>query len=91
MHQLLYMLLITLYSCNQTVGYNRTVGCNRIVEAANHTKSTQLNPPVTELTTITIETTTYPEKKIGKISTFFALDTVPTGDVCPKCNFFRKL
>ena len=82
-HQLFYISLITLYSCN------RTVGCNRTVEAANHTKSTQLNPPITELIT-TIATTTYPEKK-REISKFFALDIVPTGDVCPTCNFFSEI
>ena len=59
------------------------------VEAANHTKSTQLNPPITELIT-TIATTTYPEKK-REISKFFALDIVPTGDVCPTCNFFSEI
>ena len=34
-------------------------------EAANHAKSTQLNPPITELITISIVTITYPEKKTG--------------------------
>ena len=42
---------------------------------------------MTELTTITITITTYPEKN-WEISKFFALDIVPTGDVCPKCIFF---
>ena len=36
---------------------NWTVSCNRSDEAANHTKSTQLNPLFTELITITIATT----------------------------------
>ena len=36
--------------------------CNRTVEATNHTKSTQPNPSITELITITIATTTYPKK-----------------------------
>ena len=42
---------------------------------------------MTELTTITITITTYPEKT-WEISKFFSLDIVPTGDVCPKCIFF---
>ena len=37
---------------------------------------------------MTIATITYPEKKNWEISKFFALDIVPTGDVCPKCIFF---
>ena len=51
---------------------NRTVGCNRIVEAVNHTKSTRLNRPITEPITITIATTTYPDKKrrISKMGDF---------------------
>ena len=66
--------------------YNWTVGCNWTVEAANHTKFSQLNPPMTELITITIiATTTYPKQNF-KI--FFALDIVPTGAVCPRCTFF---
>ena len=44
--------------------------CNRTFEAANHAKSTQLNPPITELITITIATTTYPGKKTGKFLNF---------------------
>ena len=32
--------------------------CYWIAEAANHTKSTQINPPITELITITIATAT---------------------------------
>ena len=70
--------------------------CNWTVEAANHTKSTQLNPPITELITITIETTTYLEKKTSefpKWRNFFTLDIVSTGDAYAKCFrfFFRKL
>ena len=90
MHELIYISLITLYSCNRTVqsdSWLQSDTCNRIVEAANHTKSTQLNPFMTELTTITITITTYPEKN-WEISKFFALDIVPTRDVCPKCIFF---
>ena len=30
------------------IGCIWTVGCDRTVEAANHTKSTQPNPPITE-------------------------------------------
>ena len=36
--------------------------CKWTVEEANHTKSTQPNPPITELIKITITTTTYPKK-----------------------------
>ena len=57
--------------CIVVIGqYSRTVGCNRTPVigqiTTNHTKSTQLNPPITELITITIATTTYPEKKKKK-------------------------
>ena len=51
-HQLLHYSQIILNSCI------RASGCNRTVEAANHIKSTQLNPPITKLITITIATTT---------------------------------
>ena len=81
-HQLLCVSLITLYSCNWTAG------CNRTVEATNHTKPTQLNLSITELITITIATTTYPEKKKWEIFKFFILDIVSTRDVCPKYMFF---
>ena len=40
----------------------RTVGCHRKVKVANRSKSTQLNPPIAELITITITETTFPEK-----------------------------
>ena len=40
--------------------------CNWTVEAVNHIKSTQQNPPITELITITIATTTSPEKKLNE-------------------------
>ena len=33
--------------------------CNGTIEAANHTKSIKLNPPITELITITIATITF--------------------------------
>ena len=57
--------------CIVVIGqYSRTVGCNRTPVigqiTTNHTKFTQLNPPITELITITIATTTYPEKKKKK-------------------------
>ena len=63
--------------------------CNWTVEAANHTKSTQLNPLITVLITMTIARITYPEKKtwgISKIEGSFSLDIVSTADVCPKCT-----
>ena len=58
--------------------------------------STQLNPPVAELISITIATTTYPEKKkkkkhsgISNIEEFFTLPIVSTGGVRPKrISFF---
>ena len=37
--------------------------CNGRVEAYNYTKSTRLDPPITELIKITIATTTYSERK----------------------------
>ena len=39
---------------------NQTVGCNLTPEAANHTKSTQINPPISESIMITTAITTYP-------------------------------
>ena len=78
-HQLLYISIIT---PDSVIGQ-----CNRTAEAANHGKSTQQNPLITELIIITIETTTYPGKKMGN-SNFFALDIFPAGDICPKCIWF---
>ena len=65
--------------------------CTWTVEAANHTKSTQLNLPITELITITIATTSCPRKKklrIYKTKEFFTLHIVSARDVCPKCVLF---
>ena len=39
-----------------------TAGCHWTVKVANRSKSTQLNPPITELIIITIAETTYPEE-----------------------------
>lgn len=60
--------------------------CNRTVKAANHTKSTQLDPPITELNTITIATI---PTKLGnsKIEEFFTSDDVSTGGILPIFNF----
>ena len=63
----------------------------RLGDHTKSTKSTQLNPPITELITITIETTTYLEKKTGefpKWRNFFTLDIVSTGDAYAKCFRF---
>ena len=48
--------------CNLTVGCNRTPIIGQLQLKKHHTRSTQLNPPITELITITIATTTYLEK-----------------------------
>lgn len=37
--------------------------CNRTVRPTNPTKSTPLNPPITEFITITIAAKTYPTKQ----------------------------
>ena len=50
------------YGRNQTVGCSRTVACNQTITLANHFKCTELNPPITEVITITIATITYPNK-----------------------------
>ena len=51
--------------CKVVIGQcNQTVGCNRTVEATSHTKYTQLNPPITELITITTATTTYRKRNV---------------------------
>ena len=77
-HRLLHFSLIILYSCKRTV------------EAANHTRSTQLNPPITELITLTIATTTYPKKNkaISKMEEHLTKDIVSTGDICSRCICF---
>ena len=71
------------------------MGCNWTVEVVNHTKSTQPNPPITDLNTITIAKATYPTKNLGisKMEKFFFnLDIVSTGDIRHKCiNCFQKL
>ena len=65
--------------CNLTVGCNRTTVIGQLQLKKYHTKSAQLNPPITELVTKTIATTTYPEKrklvnlKNGVIFSFFTL------------------
>ena len=63
---------------------------NETVEAANHTKSTQFNPPITAVLIITIATTTYPEEKLGnvKMEEFFTLDIVFTRDTVFVLNVF---
>ena len=63
LHQLLYFSPIILYSCNRTGGCNRTPTIGQLQLKKHHTKSAQLNPPITELITKAIVTTTYPEKR----------------------------
>ena len=77
MHELFYFSLTILYGCNQTIG------CNWTVEAVNHTKSTQLNLPITELATITKSQPLPWKKKTGNFQNgeIFTLDTVSKGDV----------
>ena len=77
--------LITVYGCNQTVGCSRTVACNRTVTLTNHINCSQLNPPITEVITITIATITYP-KKLGinpKWMNMQHLGSVSTRDMFP--------
>ena len=66
-----------------------TVGWNRTVKATNHTKSTQQNPPITELILITIAATTYPTK-LGNFQNggFYILDNVSIRDIF--FNFFSE-
>ena len=64
---------------------------NRTVKAANQTRSTQLNLPITEVITITIATTTYPKKKRGKMEEYLTKDIVSTRDSCPRCIFFLEI
>ena len=66
--------------------------CNGIVEAANCTQSTQLNPPITELIPITLVITTYRKKNwASKMKEFLALYIVSIGDICSRCIFLQKL
>ena len=50
---------------------------------ANHTKSSQPNPPITELITITITMTTYPKKKIEEFpkQRIFLLQTLSLQEI----------
>ena len=68
MHQLLYFSPIILYNCNRTVGCNRTPTIGQLQLKKHYAKSAQLNPPITELITITIATTTYPKNEKWGIS-----------------------
>lgn len=70
--------------------WNRKGGCNWTAIATNHTKSTQLNPPITKLTTITISATTYPKRKLGNFQNrgIFTSDALSTGDIFPKSISF---
>ena len=58
---------------------------NQTVEVVNHTKSTQPNPPITELNTITIATATYTKRELRNFQIFFTLDIASAGDITPKC------
>ena len=56
--------------------------------AQNFFSNTNTRQTLTELITITIATTTYPEKKkwvVSIMEEFFSLDIVSTGDIWPKC------
>ena len=72
---------------------NQTVGCNRTVEAANCTRSTCLNPPIRELITITLATTTYSKKNktISKMKEYLTKYIVFTGHICSRCIFFFEI
>ena len=71
MHQLLHFSPIILCSCNRTV------------EAANHTISIQLNPPITELITITIAEKQLIQRKksIFKMEEYLTKDIVYPGNI----------
>lgn len=66
--------------------------CTVVIWQCN-TKFTQPNPPITELSTITIATTTDPKKKLGNFQSrgIIILDTVSSGDVCPEMFVQRCL
>ena len=76
------------------------MGCNRIVKAANLTKSTQLNSPITKLITTTVATTAYStvaidisSKKVAVLlKTFWEvkLDS-DSSNACSFKNVLRKL
>ena len=87
--------LAALFFTNHSVELQPDSGLYWTVEVVNHTKSTQPNPPITELNTITIAKATYPTKNLGisKMEKFFFnLDIVSTGDIRHKCiNCFQKL
>ena len=82
---------------------NLAVGYDRTIEAANYTKSTQLNPPITELITITIAKTTLKKTKkqknnnkknwrISKMEELLNQHIIDprhsTGDICSRCICF---
>ena len=54
---------VVIGQCNRTGGCNRTPTIGQLPLKKHHTKSAQLNPPITELITKAIVTTTYPEKR----------------------------
>ena len=57
--------------------------CNLTVTLANHIKCTQLNPPITEVVTINIATTTLtlPNWVFSKMDEFVTLDSVFAGHI----------
>ena len=58
--------LIILHNCIvQSDNWLYSDTCNRTFKAENHTRSAQLNPPITELIAISKATATYPKKRLG--------------------------
>ena len=56
------MIIVIMIKAGRILLYNSTALFFAKYFRANHTKSTQLNPPITDLITITIATTIYPKK-----------------------------
>ena len=81
---------VVIGQCNRTVGRNRTPVIGQLKQPI----ILQPNPPITELITITIATTTYPRRNCGisKMRKIFTLNFVSTGGICRKCICcFQKL
>ena len=76
-------LFFTNYKCSVVIRQLQLKTCNWTVKAANHIKSTQPNPPTTELIIVTIKT-----GEFQKMEEFFTEDIVSTRNIFPNCIFY---
>ena len=84
------MIIVIMIKAGRILLYNSTALFFTKYFRANHTKSTQLNPPITDLITITIATTIYPKKiwRISKMEEVLTLEIISFQNVCGcRCIF----